>query len=182
MKLFDFSADQPAQTKEDDYFQRYGFAARIAQVINSRQQSSSLTIGVYGSWGEGKTSVMNFIEQELAAQGDAIVFTFNPWRFADEPSLLRAFFTTLAEHLKPLSPDGGWFKSRKERVGDLLAKYAGYATVFKFTPAPGLADGLPGLGKALSDVSLVRWSRQAGQKKDVYFFCYGNQNQRVVAR
>ncbi|MBC6700172.1 hypothetical protein [Hymenobacter sp. BT190] len=28
----------------------------------------------------------------------------------------------------------------------------------------------------------VRWSRDGGQKKDVYFFCYGNQNQRVVAR
>ncbi|MBC6700182.1 aldehyde dehydrogenase family protein [Hymenobacter puniceus] len=29
---------------------------------------------------------------------------------------------------------------------------------------------------------VVRWSRDGGQKKDVYFFCYGNQNQRVVAR
>jgi hypothetical protein len=28
----------------------------------------------------------------------------------------------------------------------------------------------------------LRWSRNGGQKKDVYFFCYGNQNQRGVAR
>ena len=30
--------------------------------------------------------------------------------------------------------------------------------------------------------SLMRWSRISGQKKDVYFFCYGNQDQRGVAR
>ena len=28
----------------------------------------------------------------------------------------------------------------------------------------------------------LRWSRQGGQKKDVYFFCYGNKIKRVVAR
>lgn len=154
MKPFDFSADQPVRTKADDYFQRYGFAACIAQVISNRRQSRSLTIGVYGSWGEGKTSVMQFIEQELAAQGDAIVVQFNPWRFADEPSLLRAFFTTLAEHLKPLSHERRWFKTRKESPGELLSKYAGYATLLKATPVPSLADMLLGISKTLADVPL----------------------------
>ena len=32
------------------------------------------------------------------------------------------------------------------------------------------------------DPCRLRWSRQGGQKKDVYFFCYGNQNERSVAR
>lgn len=154
MKLFDFSADQPARTRADDYFQRYGFASRIAQVIISRQQSSSLTIGVYGSWGEGKTSVMHFIEGELASRSDAIIINFNPWRFSDEASLLRAFFTTLADHLKPLSKEGRWYKTRKESIGELLSKYAGYASVLKATPISGLADVLPGLGKALADIPL----------------------------
>jgi predicted KAP-like P-loop ATPase len=83
MNPFDFSADSPATTRAEDYFQRYGFASRIAQVLLTRRESSSLTIGVYGSWGEGKTSVMHFIAQELAAHSDAIVINFNPWRFSD---------------------------------------------------------------------------------------------------
>ena len=33
-----------------------------------------------------------------------------------------------------------------------------------------------------TDRSPVRWSMNDGQKKDVYFFCHGNQNQRVVVR
>ena len=32
------------------------------------------------------------------------------------------------------------------------------------------------------DPCRLRWSRQGGQKKDIYFFCYGNQNERSVAR
>lgn len=32
MNQFDFSADPPATTQAEDYFQRYGCASRIAQV------------------------------------------------------------------------------------------------------------------------------------------------------
>jgi len=173
MTQFDFSADPPATTQAEDYFQRYGFASRIAQVLLARRESSSLTLGVYGAWGEGKTSVMRFIEQELATRSDAIVINFNPWRFSDEPSLLLAFFTTLAERLKPLSPDTRWYKSRKESIGEAVLKYAGYATLLKATPAPGLADALPGLGKALADVPLEKLKArieqflQAAQRKIV---------------
>ncbi|HEX8348776.1 MAG TPA: P-loop NTPase fold protein, partial [Hymenobacter sp.] len=105
---------------------------------------------------EGKTSVMHFIAQELAAHSDAIVINFNPWRFSDEPSLLLAFFTTLAERLKPLSPDTRWYKTRKESIGEAVLKYASYATVLKATPVSGLADAWSGLGKALADVPLEK--------------------------
>ena len=116
MPPFNFSADPPATTQEEDYFQRYGFASRIAQVLINRRESSSITVGVYGSWGEGKTSVMHFIAKELAANSNAIVINFNPWRFSDEQSLLLAFFTTLAERLKPLGENSRWFKTRKESI------------------------------------------------------------------
>ena len=37
-------------------------------------------------------------------------------------------------------------------------------------------------GRKLYYRGKLRWSRNDEQKKDVYFFCYGNQNQRGVAR
>ena len=43
-----------------------------------------------------------------------------------------------------------------------------------------LADR-PGVYSNWSGVYL-RWSREDGQKRDVYFFCYGNQNERGIAR
>ncbi|MFD2788089.1 KAP family P-loop NTPase fold protein [Hymenobacter rubripertinctus] len=155
MPPFDFSADKPVATQPDDYFQRYEFARRVARVLAERRDSTSITLGVYGAWGEGKTSVMNFIAQELAAQSDTIVVPFNPWRFSDEQSLLLAFFTTLADRLKPLSKANRWrFFSRKESLGKLISKYAQYTAVLKATPISGVADAASGLGKALSDVPL----------------------------
>ena len=113
MQSFDFSADKPVEAPADDYFQRYEFARRIAQVIGGRRESTSITLGVYGAWGEGKTSVMNFIARELTVHTETIVVPFNPWRFADESSLLLAFFGTLANRLKLLSPDHRWrFQTR----------------------------------------------------------------------
>ena len=155
MQSFDFSADKPVEAPADDYFQRYEFARRIAQVIGGRRESTSITLGVYGAWGEGKTSVMNFIARELTVHTETIVVPFNPWRFADESSLLLAFFGTLANRLKLLSPDHRWrFQTRKEGVGELITKYAKYAAVLKITPAASVADAVGDLGKALSDVPL----------------------------
>jgi hypothetical protein len=155
MHLFDFSADKPVAAQPEDYFQRYEFARRVARVLAERRDSTSITLGVYGAWGEGKTSVMNFIGQELAAQSETIVVTFNPWRFSDEQSLLLAFFTTLADRLKPLSKANRWrFFTRKESLGKLIARYAQYTAVLKATPISGVADAASGLGKALSDVPL----------------------------
>ncbi|MEM6813792.1 MAG: P-loop NTPase fold protein, partial [Bacteroidota bacterium] len=53
--------DSPTEKIEDDQFQRAPFALRIAKLIEDHPSSDSLTIGVYGKWGEGKSSVLNFI-------------------------------------------------------------------------------------------------------------------------
>jgi hypothetical protein len=50
MNHFNFSADPPATTQAEDYFQRYGFVSRTAQVFLNRRESSSITLGVYGAY------------------------------------------------------------------------------------------------------------------------------------
>ena len=60
-----YSSDAPVSKIDDDEFSRWGFSERVAQVIADRQDPSSIIIGIYGAWGDGKTSVLNFIEQSL---------------------------------------------------------------------------------------------------------------------
>jgi predicted KAP-like P-loop ATPase len=55
------NADKPLDSKDADKFNRYPFAKRIADTIKSRKESECLVIGIYGAWGEGKTTVLNFI-------------------------------------------------------------------------------------------------------------------------
>jgi predicted KAP-like P-loop ATPase len=80
--------DQPIAKLEEDRFGRSEFAKRIAGVISSLEDKSSIVVSVNAPWGEGKSSVLNMIEEELSHGGKALVIRFNPWRFSDEDQLL----------------------------------------------------------------------------------------------
>ena len=43
--------------------------------------NTPMTISIQGSWGTGKTSIMNFIEEELDKKGTTYHINFNAWQF-----------------------------------------------------------------------------------------------------
>jgi predicted KAP-like P-loop ATPase len=63
--LAQYHTDVPIHTSDEDEFDRAPFARRIAQTIVGRRDPSSLVLGIYGPWGEGKTSVLNLIRTTL---------------------------------------------------------------------------------------------------------------------
>ncbi|MFV5695650.1 P-loop NTPase fold protein [Flavobacterium sp. LB3P122] len=113
----EFSADRPISKQIEDKFQRYDFAKRVATTIIDRENEDCIVIGLYGAWGEGKTSLLNFIESELLKNENIICIKFNPWRYSDENSLLIQFFQKLAETLDSK------LKTKNEQVGEILKKY-----------------------------------------------------------
>jgi hypothetical protein len=88
--------DIPVSKKDEDSFQRYEFSKRIASIINENTFERSLVIGIYGKWGEGKSSVLNFIKAELE---NTIVVNFNPWYFQEDKILIKSFFESVASSL-----------------------------------------------------------------------------------
>ncbi len=112
-----FTSDKPVFTAADDSFKRWPFAKRVSQAIIQRTNEDSLVLGIYGPWGDGKTSVLNFIEAELSTQNDIVVVRFNPWLFHDEATLLKSFFETLAETL------GRKLPTKKQELGEKLRPY-----------------------------------------------------------
>ncbi|WP_264524351.1 KAP family NTPase [Flavobacterium sp. N502536] len=113
----DFSADRPISKQIEDKFQRFEFAKRVATTINNRKNEDCIVIGLYGAWGEGKTSLLNFIESELLKNENILCVKFNPWRYTDENALLNQFFQKLADTL-----DSN-LKTKKEKAGEVLKKY-----------------------------------------------------------
>ncbi len=152
IKTSSYTADAPISDTADDRFRRWPFAQRIAQTIILRADPGSIVIGIYGAWGEGKTSVLNFIEQELSQHPLEVVYVrFNPWRFRDEATLLISFFATLAEAL------GRSISSQKEKIGEMLHKYGELlaplsVSFFGLGLSPGKATAET--GKLLSSVDL----------------------------
>ena len=135
-----FSSDKPVSAKADDRFQRYEFSKRISESIVQRESSDGIVIGLYGAWGEGKTSILNFINQELESQESVLTIKLNPWRYGDEETLLKKFFGKIATIL------GRELENQKEKLGNFISKYGSLGGIFGVDAS--------GIGKSIADVDL----------------------------
>jgi predicted KAP-like P-loop ATPase len=114
-----YSSDAPLTDPSEDRFKRWPFAQRVAGVLSSRTDTASIVVGIYGAWGEGKTSVLNMIQKELERYPNVVCFKFNPWRFGLEEDLLKSFFLDLAASVDRELNTG------QEKVADAIRKYGG---------------------------------------------------------
>ena len=139
-------SDAPVQDSKGDRFDRAPFAFRIAETLTRRADPASLVIAVYGAWGEGKTTVLNFIREKLKSEPSVVCVNFNPWRLNGEDELLTGFFSTLADALD------AELKTATEKIGDALKQYS-----FLLKPLPVLSkleEVAQGTGSLMSAVTL----------------------------
>lgn len=117
-----YVSDAPILDPENDRFRRWPFAKRIAETVAARGDPSSIVIAIYGGWGEGKTTVLNFIESALSKTPNTVCVRYNPWRFGGEDQMLGSFFRTLGATLgRSLSTPGQKIASALEQYSDVLA-------------------------------------------------------------
>ena len=89
--------DTPILNVADDLLNRDNFVESLKQsIINYSDNDESLTIGLYGKWGEGKTSVINLVKEKLEEQTDIIYFRFEPWLYSNTEQLMSMFFKDLS--------------------------------------------------------------------------------------
>lgn len=142
-----FLSDEPIAGAGQDRFNRAPFATRIADTIARRPDPSSLVIGVFGPWGDGKTSVLKMMEEQLQLHANVIVLHFNPWHFQSEDQLIRGFFATLADGLDRQ------LDSAKERIGKALQDYGSLLSIGSAVLG-GAGDAAKDIGGAMSNVGL----------------------------
>lgn len=92
--------DTPVSNIVDDKLGRENIVDLVVDSINAHVNSNHpcLVYGIYGKWGEGKTSLMNFIKSRLLAQGSTdniSLVEFNPWLVENQESLLKEFFARI---------------------------------------------------------------------------------------
>lgn len=121
-------SDSPLTDPKHDAFSRWNFAQEVAKLIVNYPNESSIAIGIYGAWGEGKTTVINYIEKALKDSSNSICIRFNPWLFRDEALLLKSFFHTLARQLEQS------FATPQEELGKLLEKYGNILSYLALKP------------------------------------------------
>src|SRR5437899_11176061 len=80
-----FDDDSPLSDPRDDKFDRAAFASGIAQSIAALPHGKCFAIGLDGPWGDGKTTVLQFVAAELAKSKQKYkVGWIHPWKFVDE--------------------------------------------------------------------------------------------------
>jgi hypothetical protein len=138
---FTVQADRPITSAKDDLFDRGPFAKQIAQVIATRSDPSSLVVGLYGPWGDGKTSTLGMVKEALASNPDVIVIDYNPWFYGTDPdAITRSFFKAVGDALEK----SGFFS--RENLGELLSRFG------KMIPQFG--DNVAAAGTAITTESL----------------------------
>lgn len=88
-------SDEPIESDKQDLLERSPFVDRLYNEIISIPFVDSFVFGLYGEYGDGKTSVIQLLKSRLRGNPNFLVVDFDPWNFRDEAAILPAFYTEI---------------------------------------------------------------------------------------
>ena len=101
--------DLPIENPDNDLLGMVDFAQTLASFISKVEPP--FTLGIYGDWGDGKTSFVNLLRHELTfatklSNNDKKVefIAFQAWRYSTADELWRALLLKTAQVLYEVSP------------------------------------------------------------------------------
>ena len=156
------NTDKPIENKEEDRLGRREFVKRISKAIYEFDSTDNFAIALQGKWGCGKTSILNMISNEIAANSDTtIIVKFNPWNFTDCNQLISQFFMNLSTELKKQSDNKAVKKGNKNEIGTEIGR-----VIDKYSYALEYAKYIPVVGKYLEIIPQLASSVGEAIKED----------------
>lgn len=153
----DIALGNPAERPEEDAFNRMPFCVALAnRIANLNNDEGAAVIGLYGKWGYGKSTVLNFVKHHLEQNyaERVSVISFNPWLFTEQKDLLLVFFKILEEARNSK-------KTGVKIAADLATRFSG---IFGMVPIVG--NGLAKLIEQIGgEAKPSLQDRQAAQKE-----------------
>jgi len=99
--LLSILSDQPA---DEDQLNFDPYAKTLADIVADPGTDTPLTIGVFGGWGQGKTSLMRMVQRRLEATiGTPFpvrAVWFNAWLYSHQPALWRALISRVLDGVR----------------------------------------------------------------------------------
>jgi hypothetical protein len=124
------------------------YAAAIAELITHSR--AEFAIGIFGSWGSGKTTLMQAVKKALDADDSVVTVWFTAWRYEREPHLIVPLLDVLRETLDKLPQSPGW--AQTAAVGVTKAGRAFLAGLTVSAILPGFQASLD-TGKMIDAIS-----------------------------
>jgi predicted KAP-like P-loop ATPase len=131
-----------ADTDTDVDFLNYSEIAELIAEIIGRPDLLPLSLGVFGSWGVGKSSTLRLVAKELGKiEGRYLVITFDAWLYQDFDDARAALMSVIADELTKASPPG-----LAEKAKSLFKRINKLRTLGLLLEGGALAMGAPTFG------------------------------------
>lgn len=131
--------NEPINNFEQDLFNFKHYAEKLKKIIQLNSNNNEpLTFGIYGKWGEGKTSFLNLLRHKIehfdkSENGkEYLLYDFNPWRYSNEDEMLFDFFDGIAKKFYVNK------ETSVQEVGKWISKYSKYLKAVKISATVGL--------------------------------------------
>jgi len=121
-------ADTPLEDPKDDRLGFATFAKNLAEAVCEVTSDECLVFSLFGPWGSGKTSCLNFVRYYVNRKPEEqspIIIQFNPWWFSGHGELLYQFFREFSAAL-----------GKKKRLKEISSLLADFVAVLSEVPEP----------------------------------------------
>lgn len=117
-------ADYPITKCNEDQLGRAHLAQHVADMLRAAPAAHSIVFGLSGSWGSGKTSVLNMVRELLGKDDDPpVIVRFNPWNYPVGTDLVRPFLNLLASEIRN-ARSGEAVKKLAQDAAGAIGEYA----------------------------------------------------------
>lgn len=109
--------------------------AKLLSSIITDSNMLPVTVGLFGDWGGGKSSILKILQRELDQDENFAVIYFNSWVFEGYEDAKSAILTTLLNELRD-------HRNLKNIIGDetkALLKRVNWMKLLKFSASAGIA-------------------------------------------
>lgn len=188
-----FNPDRPQNRQSEDRLGFRNVAQQLAQSIVTQSPPDGYVISIEGLWGCGKTSLLNFLVEELAHSKEPLkVVRFEPWIVGDKNGMLSELINDLAaacdevdtsqagqkrRTVKAATGVGTLFKSYGSKLGRATAPVAQVLATFGVPLASLVGPALQSVADAADAIDL---SKPIAQMKQELVSALSKLNRRIV--
>ncbi|MEM8485425.1 MAG: SUMF1/EgtB/PvdO family nonheme iron enzyme [Bacteroidota bacterium] len=112
------AGDLPEKSLANDLLNVGSYVETLTDFIASDDATTPMTVGIYGKWGSGKTTLMRMVQSELqthTASKNFPVVWFDAWKYDREEALWRALILRVLDTVRRLEIEKETAKQKKAR-------------------------------------------------------------------
>lgn len=104
----------------------YSAHAKLLENVVTNEKNLPITIGLYGDWGSGKSSILKILQERLESKNDAVVIYFDGWSFENfddaKMALIQGIIDSLEENKKFFSKVGDALSDEAKALREAFGK------------------------------------------------------------